>query len=201
VEDSPKAPQPLLAGPRERLGNERVGVEGHPAFEALAERALGEGKPRHWVVVDDLYEDSCELAISPWPRLTESGRLVFTDGEEEHQVGEISRQDLFELVQKARRAHFPDATEAVVSRPLRFGDTFAAVVDVVDVEVEAPVGGHRTEVRFPWEEQAIVDVTPDARVFAKVQVAVAEAPPITADEFADIAHGLSGGKPGPEQEA
>jgi hypothetical protein len=67
--------------------------------------------------------------------------------------------------------------------------------------VEAPVGGHRTEVRFPWEEQAIVDVTADARVFAKVQVAVAEAPPITADEFADIADGLSGGKPGPEQEA
>jgi len=82
-------------------------------------------------------------------------------------------------VRAARRAYYGDGAETrtVVERPLRVGDTFAAVLDC-DPPADAPAGGERVTVSFPRGAAGIVDVTTDARRFAKIQAALANAPPL-----------------------
>ena len=192
----------MLAGPRQRLSDGSCVIENHPAFDRLSQSARDAAEPMHWVVIDDLFEDRCELAISPWPRLSDSGRLVFADTEDEYMVGELDSVEFYELVRNARAGQFPDTAEgaALIARPLRVGDTFAAVVELLDVPGEPPAGGHRATVRFPKGAESIVDVTADARVFAKVQAAIAEARPIEEHELEDLGRGLTGESAGPDRD-
>lgn len=180
---------PRLAGPRRRFADQLVAVE-DPAFAELAAAAVERGAPLRWVVIDDLYEDRCELAISPWPRLTAEGRLVFARSEADHVVAVMPAAELWELARAARRRAGEEA--AVAGRELRVGDAFAAVLETPDEGGQAPAGGYRGAVRFPWGADGLVDVTAEARVFAKVQLSLAEAPPLGGAELDDLGRGLAG---------
>lgn len=179
-------PAPRLAGPQARTPEHDVLIE-EPWFHELRERMLARGLALRWVVVDDLEERSCELAIGPWPRLADDGRLVFASAEEDYTVAAVPIADFEALVRAGRRRQLRDVpdTDDLVDRPLRVGDTFAAAVEVA-TEGTAPEGGHRAAISFPAGADGIADVTAHARVFAKVQVAVAEAAPIDTRLIPDL---------------
>jgi len=182
-EPDPSVPR-IVPGPRAGQDGGPL-VLPDPMFQRLLERARTLGSPLRWVVIDDLYEEICELAISPWPRVTD-GMLVFAeeeriDEEEVHMVGAIDQSTLWENARTARRAQYegvPDAAE-LIDRPLQVGDTFAAALDYSVIESDAPVGGSRVEVTF----RDGMDVTAEARLFTKVQVALANAPPLSREEI------------------
>ena len=179
-------PAPRLAGPRERTPEQDVLIE-EPWFGALRERMLERGLPLRWVVVDDLEEQACELAIGPWPRLADDGRLVFAASEADYAVAALPIAEFEALVRAGRRRQLRDVPGAdeLVDRPLRVGDTFAAAVVVADGDA-VPAGGHRAAITFPAGADGIADVTAHARVFAKVQVAVAEAAPVDLRLIPDV---------------
>jgi hypothetical protein len=133
--------------------------------------------------------DYCELAISPWPHLTDDGLLAFAESEEEYIVALVDADWFHDLVREARRLQFHDAqlAEEVVDRPLRVGDAFAALLSVsTSEEHSAPPGGHRAKVTPELGVEGIADVSDHARVFAKVQVAMAEAAPLEVDLLPDL---------------
>ena len=171
-------PAPRLAGPQARTPEHDVLIE-EPWFDELRERVAARGLPLRWVVVDDIEERSCELAIGPWPRLADDGRLVFASSEADYAVAALPTAEFEALVRAGRRRQLRDVPGAddLVERPLRVGDTFAAAVSMPGEEA-SPEGGHRAGIEFPAGDEGIADVTAQARVFAKVQVAVAEAAPI-----------------------
>jgi hypothetical protein len=72
------------------------------------------------------------------------------------------------------------------------GDAFAAVIETPDAGHAVHPGGHRAAVEFPWGADGVVDVTAEARVFAKVQLALADAPPLAGAELDDLGRGLAG---------
>jgi hypothetical protein len=168
----------MLTGPQKRTERDELLVD-----DAWCSRLVEAGHAR-WVVIDDLVgDDLCELAISPWPRLTDDGLLRFSESEEEHVVALAEVGWLHDLVSRARRQQFAgqDVAEAVLDRPLRVGDTFAAWITVADsAEDAAPPGGHRATVSIVDDAAGIADISDHARVFAKVQVAVADGAPVDA---------------------
>jgi hypothetical protein len=74
--------------------------------------------PDWYVVVDELDEIGCRLAIDGWPDRDADGRLVFDDGE---QLVSVPPAAFHEVVTAARTAQGDEAPD----RPLRIGDTFA----------------------------------------------------------------------------
>jgi hypothetical protein len=193
-----------LAGPRYRMPDGSAVCE-TPGFADLIALSESSGLPLRWMVVDDLVEtvvdnqpeELCELAISPWPRLTTDGRLFFAESEDDHRVGSHPAGRLWRLARESRARVYGDAPEAaeLVGRPLRVGDVFSALVEL-DEPVQRPVGGEIGFVRFPHGSDGILDITADARVFARVQVALAEAPPLTGDQLKILEDGLDGRRPG-----
>ena len=177
----------MLTGPQKRTEQFELLVD-----DPWCRRLVEDGRAR-WVVVDDLVDDTrCELAISPWPRLTDEGLLTFAEYEEEHVVALADSKWLHNLVSRARRRQFEGEglPEEVLSRPLRVGDTFAAWITVAGSDVEsAPPGGHRTELSVEADEEGIADISDHARVFAKVQVAVADAAPVDVEMLPDLTGG------------
>jgi hypothetical protein len=168
----------MLTGPQKRTDEQKLIID-----DPWVRRLVEDGRAR-WVVVDDLIDDRCELAISPWPRLTDDGRLTFATSEEEHIVAMVNAEWLHGLVWLARRSQFRDAglSDAILDRPLRVGDVFAARITVSESDDEAaPPGGHRSEVDITSGAKGIGDISDHARVFAKVQVAVADAAPVDVD--------------------
>jgi hypothetical protein len=203
MSDGPFPGRPL-AGPRYRMDDGSALCE-TPGFAELIALSESSGHPLRWVVVDDLVdtvvegrpERMCELAISPWPRLTEDGRLFFAGSEDDHRVGLFPAARLWQLARESRARVHEDtpAAREVIDRPLRVGDVFAALVEL-DEPVPHPVGGQIELVWFPHQADGILDVTADARVFARVQVALAEAPPLRGDKLEVLGDGLEGHPPG-----
>ena len=169
---------PLVPGPI-RLDDGSAAVD-DPAFDLLSKLAREHGEALSWVVIDDIDDRACELAISPWPELTHDGRLRFTRDESRHMVGDVEPAKLLTLVRTARRERHgrTAAAREIVDRPLRVGDTFAAILRCEPPPRDAPAGGVRTVVRFPHGAKGIADVTTDARRFAKIQAALANAAPL-----------------------
>lgn len=175
---------PLAPGPVRRAdGSAAVDDQ---AFDRVAKLARDHGEALSWVVIDDIDDDTCELAISPWPQLTPEGRLRFARDEAEHVVGDVDSARLHAIVRASRRARYgrTAAARAIVDRPLRVGDTFAAVLER-DAPAPAPAGGERVQVRFPHGSAGIADVTTDARRFAKIQSALANAPALASEQVVD----------------
>lgn len=174
----------MLTGPQKRTEQHELLVD-----DPWCRRLVEDGRAR-WVVVDDFVGDrGCELAISPWPRLTDEGLLTFAESEEEHVVALADSKWLHDLVSRARRRQFEGEglPEEVLSRPLRVGDTFAAWITVSGSDEEsAPPGGHRAELTVEGDEEGIADISDHARVFAKVQVAVADAAPVDVELLPDL---------------
>lgn len=203
--DGPPVNRPL-AGPRYRMPDGSAVCE-TPGFADLIALSESSARPLRWVVIDDLVEtvidgqaeQMCELAISPWPQLTEEGRLFFAESEDDHRVGSNPGTGLWALVRKSRARLYADAPEAIeiVDRPLRVGDVFAALVEVPETTVR-PAGGQTESVEFPDGPEGILDVTADARVFARVQVALAEAPPLEGRQLKILEDTLEGRRP-PEE--
>jgi hypothetical protein len=119
-----------------------------------------------WVVVDDLGDADAELAISPWPRLSDDGRLRFADREEDYAFGVMPKATLQALLDAARARQRPP----VAARPLRVGDALAARI-VVDADGAAT---------FPDDPPALGDVTLISRELAKRQEAAADDAPVEA---------------------
>lgn len=160
----------MLGKPERRDHDHRVEL-GDESIDRIAadERA-------RWVVIEDLVDDRCELAISPWPRLTDEGRLTFAGDrdEEAHQVGAIGATTFLELVSSARRRQLgSEADPALVTRPLRVGDTFVAWATVLEDEAARP-RRRRDTVKFPRGGEGLADISAQARVLAQLQVSVAE---------------------------
>ena len=173
----------MLTGPQKRTAGHELLVD-----DPLAQRLVQDG-PARWVVVDDLVGDNCELAISPWPRLTNDGLLTFAKSEEQHIVAMVSTEWLHDLVCEARRMQFrgKDEPGKILDRPLRVGDTFAAWITVSGHDDDqAPPGGQRAVVDIKKGAQGIADISAHSRVFAKVQVAVADAAPIDAELLPEL---------------
>jgi hypothetical protein len=161
--------------PGPRRSTEGYISTGSEDFERLLATALRSESNLYWVAIDDLYEDFCELAVSPWPRMTEAGQLIFARSEDDYAVVAVSRQEFSDRVTRARaRTEEAQAEgESVVERPLRVGDVFAALT-----QSRVDKHGRRSEVAFSFGDAAIIDVTADARVLARVQAAVTDVPPI-----------------------
>jgi hypothetical protein len=174
----------MLTGPQKRT-NQHVLLVDDPWCERLVE----DGRAR-WVVVDDLVDGRrCELAISPWPRLTDEGLLTFAEAEEEHVVALVDSTWFHDLVTRARRRQFEGQglPDQVLNRPLRVGDTFAARITLSGSDEDsAPPGGHRAELSVERDEEGIADISDHARVFAKVQVAVADTAPVDVELLPDV---------------
>jgi hypothetical protein len=114
-----------------------------------------------WVVIDDLDSDVAELAISPWPRLDNDGRLRFAEDEDDYAFGIMPTAELQERLDDARRRQDPPLD----ARPLRVGDALAAQL-VVDEDGRASLAdGHPAP---------LADVTLASRTFAKTQEAAAD---------------------------
>ena len=174
----------MLTGPQQRTEQLELLVD-----DPWCRRLVEDGRAR-WVVVDDLVDaERCELAISPWPRLTDDGLLTFAESEEQHVVALADSKWLHDLVSRARRRQFEGAgvPDEVLNRALRVGDTFAAWITVSDGDEEsAPPGGHRAQLSVERDEEGIADISDHARVFAKVQVAVADAAPVDVALLPDL---------------
>jgi hypothetical protein len=111
--------------------------------------------PDWYVVVDELDELGCRLAVDRWPDRDTDGRLVFDDGE---RLVSVPPARLHDAVETARTDHGDDAPE----RPLRIGDTFAwwwgpLARDLLGLD---PPPGRGDDARPPVE---VVDVTREAR--------------------------------------
>jgi hypothetical protein len=164
----------ILTGPQNREEDDDRLLIGDPRADRLARNP-----DARWVVIDDLVGGRCELAISPWPTLTDEGRLRFSDDEDEHVVGVIDAGYFYDVVRRARSAQLtggPRSPTPESERPLRVGDTFIAVAVPAD-------DGMVDVLRGPDD---LVDITAHARVFAKVQVAVADRSPVDAEQLPDL---------------
>jgi hypothetical protein len=174
----------MLTGPQKRTKRHELLVD-----DPWCRRLVEDGRAR-WVVVDDFVDGGrCELAISPWPRLTDEGLLTFAESEEEHVVAVADSRWLHDLVSRARRRQFEGQgmPDEVLNRPLRVGDTFAAWIAISGSdEASAPPGGHRAELSVVGDEEGLADISDHARVFAKVQVAVADAAPVDVELLPDV---------------
>jgi hypothetical protein len=158
-----------------------------PYLQRLAERAAEEGGALRWVVVDDLDEESVELAVGPWPSVRDDGRLTFARDESEYAIVELSRDEFFASVRAARRRqHGEAATPELTDRPLRVGDVFAWAVEASHGD-HAPPGGARADIGFTTtDDAALADVTLAARTLTKIQIAVAEGATIDARDLPDL---------------
>jgi hypothetical protein len=132
-------------------------AEGGAAGFGAADPGGGQpASPPDWyVVVDELDELGCRLAVDRWPDRDAEGRLVFDDGE---QLLSVPPARLHEAVEAARTEHGDDAPE----RPLRIGDTFALwwgplARDLLGLD---PPPGRDDQTAPPVE---VVDVTREAR--------------------------------------
>jgi hypothetical protein len=151
------------AGARARTDDGRRLLVGDAWVDDLVREA-----PEHlrWVVVDDLGDADAELAISPWPRLCDDGRLRFAEHEQEYAFGVMPKAELQRRLDEARARQQPP----VERRPLRVGDALAARI-AVDEQGQAT---------FPDDPPALGDVTVASRDLAKVQAAAADDAPVEA---------------------
>jgi hypothetical protein len=155
----------MLTGPRDRKEDDNRLLLG----DAWVDRLVREDPDLRWVVVDDLVAGACELAISPWPELNDEGRLTFASSEDDYAFGVMDAEKLHGLVRAARRKQFgKGAAPEVVERELRVGDAFAIRVKL----------GHGDAVTVRGGSKGVGDVCARARVFAKVQEAVADDAPV-----------------------
>lgn len=145
--------------------------------------------PDWYVVVDELDELGCRLAVDAWPDTDGDGRLVFADGE---QLVSVAPGRLHAAVSEARLRRDEEAPE----RPLRIGDTFAwwrgpLAHDLLGLGPPDGVG-HRPE----DPELEIVDITRDARRLTKVAALATGGGVLDADEVARLGLTEADGDPG-----
>jgi hypothetical protein len=141
--------------------------------------------PDWYVVVDELDELGCRLAVDRWPDHDADGRLVFDDGE---QLLSVPPARLHEAVVAARTDHGDDAPE----RPLRIGDTFAWWWGPLArhlLGLDPPPG------RGDDDEPAVevVDVTREARRATNAAAQATAGGVLTAAELASLDLPASGG--------
>lgn len=146
--------------------------------------------PDWYVVVDELDELGCRLAVDAWPDTDGDGRLVFADGE---QLVSVAPDRLHAAISAARLRRGDEAPE----RPLRIGDTFAwwsgpLARDLLGLGPPGGVGD-----RPEGRGLEVVDVTRDARRLTKVAALATGGGVLAADEIARLglaeADGDSGG--------
>jgi hypothetical protein len=138
--------------------------------------------PDWYVVVDELDELGCRLAVDRWPDRDADGRLVFDDGE---RLVSVPPGVLHAAVTAARAAHGEPAPD----RPLRIGDTFAwwqgplaRELRLDGVPPRAPDIG-RSE-QDPDVE--VVDVTREARLATNAAAQATAGGVLTDRELADL---------------
>jgi hypothetical protein len=153
-------------GARERTHDGRRLLVGDAWVDGLVRE---DQESLRWVVIDDLGDVDAELAISPWPRLSDDGRLRFADHEEDYAFGVMPQATLQERLDAARTRQQPP----VDARPLRVGDAFAARI-VVDADGAAT---------FPDDPPALGDVTVLSRALAQRQEAAADDAPVEASRL------------------
>lgn len=126
-------------------------------------QGLAPPAPDWYVVVDELDELGCRLAVDLWPATDEDGRLVFADGE---QLVSVSPGPLHAAVTAARVRRGDDAPD----RPLRIGDTFAWWWGPLARDLLGLEPPHRAQVgdRPGDPEPEVVDITRDARRLTKL---------------------------------
>lgn len=134
--------------------------------------------PDWYVVVDELDELGCRLAVDRWPDRDADGRLVFDDDE---RLVSVPPARLHEAVTAARTDHGDDAPE----RPLRIGDTFAwwwgpLARDLLGVD---PPPGSDADATPPAE---VVDVTREARHATNAAAQATAGGVLTAAELATL---------------
>ncbi len=124
-------------------------------------------KPRRedaYVVVDDIAGSLVVLSVSPWPRLTAKGRLVFAQGPRAGRAY-APRRALDRALGAARTRH------SQTQRPVRIGDTFLV---------------RRLDPDHPEDSGDFVDVTAAAREAAKVALYSAAAAKVTPRQLARV---------------
>ena len=128
--------------------------------------------PLSYVVVDEIVEPTCVLAVSGWPRIDGKGRLRFRLDERPHLV-RVSRGDLARYLRRHR------TSTRHRRREVRIGDVYAAVARTE--RLPEPESGREAreltgETPLDWLEPPVYDVTADARDAAKVALYGAVAP-------------------------
>lgn len=114
--------------------------------------------PDWYVVVDELDELGCRLAVDIWPETDADGRLVFADGE---QLVSVPPDRLHAAITAARTRRGDEAPD----RALRIGDTFAWWWGPLarDLLAVGPPGEIDVGDRPDDPDPEIVDITRDAR--------------------------------------
>lgn len=135
--------------------------------------------PDWYVVVDELDELGCRLAVDAWPDTDGDGRLVFADGD---QLVSVAPDRLHAAISAARLRRGDEAPE----RPLRIGDTFAWWSGPLarDLLGLGPPGGVGVPPESP--ELEVVDITRDARRLTKVAALATGGGVLGADEVARL---------------
>lgn len=135
--------------------------------------------PDWYVVVDELDEIGCRLAVDAWPDTDGDGRLVFADGE---QLISVAPDRLHATISAARLRRGEEAPD----RPLRIGDTFAwwwgpLARDLLGLD---PPDGSGDRSEDP--EPEVVDITRDARRLTKVAALATGGGVLVPDELARL---------------
>jgi hypothetical protein len=134
-----------------------------------------------YVVVDELEEQVAVLVIEPWPSVDERGRLRFESPDQRSTV-EADAEPLQHLLleRKSVEQLSEEQRVAFVSRPLRVGDVFCAVIDRAALAAGA-------DSPRQWLRAPVIDVTAEARDAARAQYFAAVGPVLAADEFETLA--------------
>jgi hypothetical protein len=133
------------------------------------------------------------LVVSKWPRVDDSGRLVFDLGADRSLAAFAADvQALLEDRVLVVDGAAPAAEESLRRRPLQVGDVFGAVLseDLAD-DVETP-GELRRCLKAP-----VVDLTAEAREAAKVQYYAAVSHVLSVTELDAIVDEFGEGQGGP----
>ena len=131
-----------------------------------------------YVLVDEIVGSSVGLAVSPWPRLDDKGRLRFPDGRL------MLGSDADTLAEFLHKHRLP---RELRERQLRIGDAFAAGThaDVID-RLRDQLEDERRLKPFldpaEWLRPPVYDITPDAREAAKGSFYAAVAPTLEPEQ-------------------
>jgi hypothetical protein len=149
--------------------------------------------PDHYVVVDELDELGCRLAVDPWPAVDGEGRLVFDD---DTVLVSVPPRTIHEALTAARSAQGDPAPD----RPLRIGDVIAVWWGPLARELGFPQPAGRFDgARFagsrvdgpppePAPEPAIemVDITADARLATNTAAQAAAADVLHVEDLREL---------------
>jgi hypothetical protein len=162
-----------------RLRPAAVG-DGGAATYAGAPRPTPSGTPDLYVVVDELDELGCRLAVDAWPATDGDGRLVFAH---DSSLVTVPPNELHAALSAARRQQ----DEAAADRPLRIGDVIAVWWGPIARSLGLPRPTAEPEVGPPDDHVApaveLLDVTADARAAANTAAQAASADVLEADEL------------------